>query len=65
MTKGTSKETTATQRLDHIEKRVTAILNAFDYDTGNIYRLIAEDLASPAAEKELALLPEMYYTLTN
>jgi hypothetical protein len=44
--------------LRDIEKRVTAVLHAIDYNTGNIHRMIAEDLASPAAAEELALLPK-------
>ena len=47
----------ALQRKCEIEKRVTAVLDMIDYNTGNIHRLIAEDLASPAAEDDLALLP--------
>ncbi|KAF1969831.1 hypothetical protein BU23DRAFT_651658 [Bimuria novae-zelandiae CBS 107.79] len=49
------------QHLDDIEKRVTAVLNSIDYNAGNIHRMIAEDLASPAAEHELSLLPKLDY----
>ncbi|KAF2442577.1 hypothetical protein P171DRAFT_487805 [Karstenula rhodostoma CBS 690.94] len=56
-----SQAKNAVQHLRDIEQRVTAVLNAIDYNTGNIHRMIAEDLASPAAERELALLPKTDY----
>lgn len=43
-------------QLSDIEKRVKAVLDTIDYGCGNVYRMVAEDLAAPAAEEELALL---------
>lgn len=48
------------QHLVDVEKRVTAVLNAIDYNVGDIHHMIAKDLASPAGEDERALLPETY-----
>ncbi|KAJ4345397.1 uncharacterized protein N0V89_011527 [Didymosphaeria variabile] len=59
--KDVTRATNAAQHLLDVEQRVTAVLNAIDYNTGNIHRMIAEDLASSAAEEELALLPKTDY----
>ncbi|KAL1603636.1 hypothetical protein SLS60_005224 [Paraconiothyrium brasiliense] len=59
--KDVSQAANAVQHLLDVEQRVTAVLNAIDYNTGNIHRMIAEDLTSSAAEDELALLPKSDY----
>ncbi|KAF1959114.1 hypothetical protein CC80DRAFT_490089 [Byssothecium circinans] len=44
-------------QLQGLEPRVEAVVNMVDSKAGNVTRLIAQDLALPAAAKELELLP--------
>ena len=50
--------------VEEIKKRLAPVINVLDINAGDIVDRIATDLASPAAEHELRLLPLVYEYLS-